>query len=228
MVFGPRAAKKNSVHHRDPGHRGWAARSTTAAGSTWGALSMRVMRAAAFWAFLALLAGPAAAWDTTVEPTPQSGLIYDMKIGALQHDPSITGNRKEPFTTDLNLEVMFSPSLPILFGTVRPALGATINFAGFTSKAYLDARWQVECCWGAFFALGIGAAIHNGEEDSLATAQNHKQLGYRVLFHPNLEWGYRFTEHHSLSIFFEHISNANTASKNEGLDNLGLRYGYRF
>ena len=91
-----------------------------------------------------------------------------------------------------------------LFGTIRPALGATVNFAGYTSKAYLDARWQVECCWGAFFALGIGAAIHNGEENSLASwksltgpalqaalakAENHKQLGSLVLFHPTFECG---------------------------------------
>jgi len=190
--------------------------------------SFSVARAAALGMAAMLLATPAAAWDTTVEQAPQAGLIYEVKIGGLQHDPSITANRKEPFTTDLNLEVMFGSSLPILFGTVRPALGATINFAGFTSKAYLDARWQVECCWGAFFALGIGAAVHNGELDSLATAQDHKQLGYRVLFHPTAEWGYRLTEHHSVSIFFEHISNANTSRQNEGLDNLGIRYGYRF
>ena len=189
---------------------------------------MRVWRAVLLGTVYWHLLAPAAAGDALEDHPPTGGFIYDMKIGALQHDPSITANRKEPFTTDLNLEVMFGPSLPILFGTVRPALGATVNFAGFTSKAYLDARWQVECCWGAFFALGIGAAVHNGELDSLATAQDHKQLGYRVLFHPTAEWGYRLTEHHSVSIFFEHISNANTSRQNEGLDNLGIRYGYRF
>ncbi len=176
-------------------------------------------------------------------PTARGGLIYELKIGALAHDVPLTANSKEPLGPDLNLEVVFGPSLDFLFGTIRPALGATVNFAGYTSKAYLDVRWQVECCWGAFFALGIGAAIHNGEEDSLAnwksltgpalqaalaTAENHKQLGSMVLFHPTFEWGYRLNESSSLSIFYEHISNANTAAKNEGLDSLGLRYGYRF
>ena len=176
-------------------------------------------------------------------PTARGGLIYELKIGALAHDVPLTANSKEPLGPDLNLEVVFGPSLDFLFGTIRPALGATVNFAGYTSKAYLDARWQVECCWGAFFALGIGAAIHNGEEDSLANwksltgpalqaalakAENHKQLGSMVLVHPTFEWGYRLNESSSLSIFYEHISNANTAAKNEGLDSLGLRYGYRF
>jgi lipid A 3-O-deacylase len=177
----------------------------------------------------AALAAPAAASDSSLEAAPRAGLIYEVKIGGLLHDaPAITGNSKEPLSGDLNVEVIFGPSLPILFGIVRPAVGTTINFAGYTNKAYLDARWTVECCWGAFFALGIGAAIHDGDLDSLATAQNHKQLGSRVLFHPTIEWGYRFNEHNSLSIFVEHISNANLAPKNEGLDNLGIRYGYRF
>ena len=42
-----------------------------------------------------------------------------------------------------------------------------------------------------------------------------------MLFHPTFEWGYRLSESSSLSIFYEHISNANTAAKNEGLDSWG-------
>ena len=178
-----------------------------------------------------------------MERAPQGGLIYDVRIGVLAHDVPLTSNNKESPGVDLNLEVTFAPSVAFLFGTIRPALGATINFAGHTSKVYLDARWQVECCWGGFFALGIGAAIHNGEVDSLAnlgsltgsallravaTSERHKQLGSRVLFHPNVEWGYRLSERNSVSIYWEHISNANIAKRNEGLDTLGLRYGYRY
>ena len=140
---------------------------------------------------------------------PKAASSTSVKIGAQAHDVPLTANSKEPLGPDLNLEVVFGPSLDFLFGTIRPALGATVNFAGYTSKAYLDARWQVECCWGAFFALGIGAAIHNGEEDSLANwksltgpalqaalakAEAHKQLGSPVLFHPTFEWGYRLNE----------------------------------
>ena len=88
-----------------------------------------------------------------MERVPQGGLIYEVKIGALMHDVPLAGSSKEPSGVDLNLEVIFGPSVPILYGTIRPALGATINFAGYTSKAYLDARWQVECCWGAFFSV---------------------------------------------------------------------------
>jgi lipid A 3-O-deacylase len=53
-------------------------------------------------------------------------------------------------------------------------------------------------------------------------------LGSRVLFHIPAEVGYRFDDHNSLSAYFEYMSNAYTVSPNEGMDRLGIRYGYRF
>src|SRR5262245_22546088 len=88
------------------------------------------------------LALPAVAGEDVT--TVSKGLIYDVKIGAQVHDvPYLwSGFNKEPYSVDLNLEVMFSPSVRLVGGDIRPALGATINFEGYTSKAYLDARWQ--------------------------------------------------------------------------------------
>jgi hypothetical protein len=176
-----------------------------------------------FWGVLiALLALPAAA-DERARP-----FISEVKIGAQAHDVPYmwSGFNKEPYTVDLNVEVQFSPSLYFWGGRLFPALGATINFDGHTSKAYLDARWQKEFDNNFFFALGLGIAIHNGE--TFTTAPDFKQLGRRVLFHDTIEIGYRLDPRQSVSIFFEHISNASTASKNQGLDTLGVRYGYRF
>jgi lipid A 3-O-deacylase len=194
----------------------------------WGRNVTRMWRAALVGMLLMLLAGPAAAWDTEVERA--SGWIYDVKIGAQVHDVPYmwSGFNKEPYSVDLNLEVSFSPLFSVWGWSLRPAIGATINFAGYTSKAYIDARWQREFAYNTFFALGLGVAIHNGNDESFVFDPNNKLLGRRVLFHPHLEWGYRMSEHTSLSIFFEHISNADTAVKNQGLDTIGIRYGYRF
>ena len=112
----------------------------------------------------------------------------------------------------------FSPSLPFLWGTIRPATGATINTR--------DARWEIEAPSGIFLALGLGAAVHDGHLEP--DAADRKALGSRVLFHVPLELGYRFDAHNSLSLYYEHMSNANTAEFNEGMDFLGVRYGYRF
>ena len=58
--------------------------------------------------------------------------------------------------------------------------------------------------------------------------RDKKWLGSSLLFHIPAEIGYRFDSHNSLSVYFEHTSNAYTQDYNEGMDRLGVRYGYRF
>ena len=53
-------------------------------------------------------------------------------------------------------------------------------------------------------------------------------LGGRVLFHIPLEVGYRWDGHNSVSAYFDHMSNGYTNRFNEGMDRVGIRYGYRF
>ena len=156
------------------------------------------------------------------------GLIYELKVGALDHDVANlwSGFRREKESLDINIDAQLSPSMQLFFGTLRPAVGGTINTEGLTSIGYVDARWTIESASGLFFALGLGAAVHDGNigrEDP-----TRKALGSRVLFHIPLEFGYRFDAHNSISAYFEHTSNAYTQTYNEGMDRLGVRYGYRF
>lgn len=156
------------------------------------------------------------------------GLFNELKFGVLDHDvPDLWSNfRAEPASVALNFEALFSPSLALWGGTVRPALGASINTEGETSNVYLDARWQYEFHNGLFVGLGIGGTVHDGQLELKDWDQ--KALGSRVLFHFPIEIGYRLDEHNSLSAYFEHMSNAYTVDPNEGLDRIGVRYGYRF
>jgi lipid A 3-O-deacylase len=163
-----------------------------------------------------------------VDAAHADGVISELRIGGVVHDvPGLwSGFSYERRTIDVNIEALLSTSLPVLGGAVRPALGATINTRGDTSHLYADARWQIELPAGFFLGLGAGAAIHDGHLGP--DSQYRKALGSRVLFHFPAEFGYRLDAHHSLSVYFEHTSNANLADLNEGLDRLGVRYGYRF
>lgn len=68
--------------------------------------------------------------------------------------------------------------------------------------------------------------MHDGE---LRTRRRGKKaLGSRVLLRIPIEFGYQLTEHHRLSLMFAHVSNADLADPNQGLDTLGIRYGYWF
>ena len=154
--------------------------------------------------------------------------IDEARIGLLAHDvPNLwSGFSIETRRPDFNAELIFSPRIDFLGGIVRPVVGGSYNSAGGTSKAYVDARWEYQTSLGVFFGLGVGAAVHNGYINPVS--MDHKALGSRVLFHLPAEIGYRFAGGQTLSLYFEHDSNAHLAKYNEGLDDVGIRYGIKF
>lgn len=182
---------------------------------------MRASGLAATFLSLAILVG-------ATERAIADGLLHELRIGVLAHDvPDLwSGFRAEPESADVNIEAVMSPSIAFLGGDIRPALGGSIDSAGGTSHAYVDVRWQYELPGGLFIGLGVGAAVHNGQLELVDL--DRKALGSRVLFHFPAEIGLHLDDHNSVSLYFEHISNGYTVDPNEGLDRLGVRYGYRF
>ena len=155
-------------------------------------------------------------------------LLHEVQFGILYHDaPDLwSGFRMEREGIDINVEALLAPSLPFLYGSIHPAFGASISTRGDTSHAYLGARWRLELPGGVFLGVGLGAAVHDGHVDP--DSWTHKALGSRVLFHIPFEAGLRLDAHNSFSFYFEHTSNAGLANFNEGMDRMGVRYGYRF
>lgn len=155
-------------------------------------------------------------------------LIHELKLGVLSHDvPGLwSGFRREAVSADINIEAKLKPSLDVSCGVLRPALGATINTQGQTSHVYLDGRWTYDTPLGVFVSFGLGVALHNGHTNDLDP--HRKALGTHGLFHIPAEIGYRLDADQAISAYFEHTSNANSQTFNEGLDRLGVRYGYAF
>ena len=154
--------------------------------------------------------------------------LHEIRVGVLAHDvDGLWSGPKEESGVDFNAELIFGrPSFCLLSGMVRPNLGLSINNRGDTSKLYGGLLWELETKSGFFLNLGVGLAVHNGE---LKTSdEDKKELGSRVLFRIPIEFGYSLSKHHRVSIMFDHVSNAYLAEKNQGLDTLGIRYGYRF
>jgi lipid A 3-O-deacylase len=181
----------------------------------------------------ARIAGSAAVMGLLALPAMNSAasaedMLYALKIGALAHDvPDLwSGFQIEKNAVDINIEAQFNLAWALPWGAIRPVIGGSINTRGQTSDGYIDARWQGDCPSGLFFGLGLGAAIHDGELGG--SDPDRKWLGSRVLFHIPVEVGYHLDEHNDLSVYFEHMSNAYTQKYNEGMDRIGVRYGYRF
>ncbi len=109
---------------------------------------------------------------------------------------------------------------------MRPNFGLSVNTNGDASKIYGGLLWEFEMTCGLFLNLGIGAAIHDGKLDTIRG--DKRELGSRVLFRIPIEIGYTLHDCHRVSIAFDHVSNANLAHHNAGLNSLGLLYGYLF
>lgn len=176
-----------------------------------------------FILLLSLFVTTTAFGDESTRPSPP---LYALRVGFLDHDSDglWSGTNRED-GVDINLEAVFTPSFVIWRGVSRPAVGASVNTSGDTSKIYGDARWRCDFRNRLFMMLGIGLALHDGETEPTDTM---KGLGSPLLFHVPLEFGFHLTPHYSLSIYFDHISNAYLTDHNEGLDTWGMRLGYRF
>src|SRR5262245_55495849 len=110
------------------------------------------------------LAGGGGGHEAAAQGLPKS---MEVRGGVLAHDvPDLWAGFSLEGGVDINGELLFGRGLPFLGGTLRPALGASINTEGYTSRAYLDARWEIEWQSGVFLGLGLGAAVHNGELDA--------------------------------------------------------------
>jgi lipid A 3-O-deacylase len=155
------------------------------------------------------------------------GFIHEFKVGFLKHDvDNLWSSFSRESGWDLDLELSFTPSVELWGGKVRPALGGSLNSSGHTNNIYLDGRWEYELNESLYTAVGIGLTVHNGEKHLIRN--DRKALGSKLLLHFPIELGYRLDDHNSISAYFDHMSNGYTQSENEGMDSLGLRYGYRF
>lgn len=153
--------------------------------------------------------------------------LSDFRVGILAHDVPIWSLSREEGGVDVNTEFIFIwPDYSLSAGIVRSNLGISINSQGDTSKIYSGFLWEYIWQSGLFFNLGLGLAVHDGELET--NEDDKKELGSRILFRIPIEIGLLFTEHHGLSIMFDHVSNAYLAEPNDGLDTIGIRYIYRF
>lgn len=165
-------------------------------------------------ALLALSASPALAG------------VDELRLGLSVHDISFLGHGKED-GVDGVAEVLFqSPDMLEVLWSPRPHVGIAVNTAGDTSQLYAGLSWTFEPAEHLVLEFSLGGAVHDGTLSSSDPAD--KQLGSRVLFRESLSLGYRIDERNSVLVTFDHESNARLAEHNAGLNNLGIRWGYRF
>jgi lipid A 3-O-deacylase len=178
--------------------------------------------------FIYGMANPSAHVQDSSEKACAPGILYGIRIGLLAHDVGgLWGQTRAEAGVDVNAEIVFNqPSLKLWQGVILPNIGVSINSQHDTSKAYGGLLWEFIFDNGFFVNSGGGLAVHNGHLES--DDPNKKQLGSRVLFRVPIEFGFTIQERHRISILFDHMSNAYLANPNEGMDTIGVRYGFQF
>lgn len=161
-----------------------------------------------------------------------AGVVDEIRGGVLLQGAGLISPDKEE-GAGINAEILFRPLAALLaIGAPRPHLGVSIATDGdATSQIYGGLTWELPLTTKFFVDAGLGVTVHNGETDFDPTDPNIDStqfLGCRALFRLSGDLGYRLTDRPSISLHADDISNAGLCSENEGLDNTGLRFGYRF
>lgn len=152
-------------------------------------------------------------------------------VGVLAHDRGPLSDEHEGGMS-LNLERQFAPlDTPGWLGRTRAHIGITPNFNGDTSAAYGGLTSQYQLTRRLFVSPFLGVAVHNGPLHKDSTrCENESDCGFgsRLLLHLGADLGLTLAGG-TLSVYYDHMSHYGTfAGENEGIDHLGVRYGFNW
>lgn len=190
-----------------------------------------------------LPSAPAPAYIPPTAPATVQPMVYDpegfeFRFGAFAH--GVGG--AEQGTYDLNGEFV-TPRLPFFEDSwwsvfmPRANVGGLLNLEGRTSAVYAGALWTIPLPHHFFAEAFLDADLHNGYLNN--PPPGHSGLGCRYMFHDGGSLGYKLSRHWSVMATFDHQSNGHgifgtscdgmgSNTRNPGINDYGLRFGYTF
>lgn len=186
------------------------------------------------------LLGSALLLAVTLMAVPARAEIDEVRIGAahnirLDHGDLVDGKEGD----DVEAELVFSsPDLLNILGSPRPYIVASGNLDSNTSFGGVGLLWRWNFAHNWAFEPGFGYIIHDGERDNpfpdgtpqaSAFEEQHQLLGSRDLFRTTLALERELGAHAGVQLFYEHMSHGQILDRgrNQGLDNVGLRFVWR-
>ena len=160
--------------------------------------------------------------------------LYELKQGIIAHDRGWFGENREGFGPDYNFELMFnSPNFLKKVWSPKPIVGLTQTSTGGSSLYYGGITWDANISKNWFVSGTTGIAYTNGltklPKGQVPTGDKQIQFGSQLLHRGAVEIGWNFYGKDTISLMFSHVSHAGLLSdKNHGMDEFGIRYGYRF
>jgi hypothetical protein len=196
----------------------------------------------ASWRFLALIAAAAVALLPALRPAwaggqtqpaagngttivPGSAPLPEFRLDFILNDPARVG-LGSPGTAG-NLEIaMTSPDTGVfrfLFSP-RPQFGFNLDRTT-GNRGYAGLTWNLFDSNRLFGNFGLAGSY---ADPAAPNDPLHRPLGPPIMLHGALELGYHFGAQHSLSLSVDQGRAPDARLGGETMDNLRLRYGYRF
>lgn len=174
-------------------------------------------------------------------PAAQAG-VDEIHVGVMAHNICVTDckNANKEDGPNVEFQVSFdSPGFLDWAGSPQPYVMASANTAGQTSFGGAGLEWSWEFAEGWALEPGFGYIVHDGELDNpfangtpeaAAFAEEHVLLGSRDLFRTSIGLSREFEGPWEAELFFEHLSHGQILGegRNQGMDQIGLRLGYKF
>lgn len=174
-------------------------------------------------------------------PAAHAG-VDEVHVGLMAHNICVTDckNANKEDGPNLDMQVSFdSPGFLHWLGAPQPYAMASVNLAGDTSfgGVGLEWRWDFSEHWA--LEPGLGYVVHDGAlnlpfpdgtPEAAAFTDENVLLGSRDLFRTSLALTRDFEGPWEVQLQFEHLSHGQILGegRNQGMDQLGVRFGYQF
>lgn len=166
----------------------------------------------------------------------------EVHLGVMAHNICVANCKNADKEDGPNIEAQVSfdsPSFLRWAGAPQPYLIASLNTAGATSFAGAGLEWRWEFAEGWALEPGLGYVVHDGElenpfpngtPEAAAFAAEHVQFGSRDLFRTSLALTRDLPGPWEAQLIYEHLSHGQILGegRNQGIDEIGVRVGYRF
>jgi lipid A 3-O-deacylase len=174
-------------------------------------------------------------------PAAEAG-VDEVHVGIMAHNICVTDckNAGKEEGPNVEFQVSFdSPGFLNWAGAPQPYVVAAVNVTGDTSFGGAGLEWRWDFAEGWALEPGVGYVVHDGEltnpfangtPEAAAFAAEHVQLGSRDLFRTSLGLTRDFEGPWEAELFFSHLSHGQILGegRNQGMDQLGVRFGYQF
>lgn len=181
---------------------------------------------------------------TSLFALPAQAQIREVRRAIMAHntETNVSKNAGKEEGPDVQVEVLWnSPNWLKFAFSPRSGVVASVNTQGVTSFAGVGLDWTFPVSKKITIDPYLGYVIHNGDplENPYAPADSARRaklnaeelaLGSRDLFHLGFAVGYRHGETWTSYLVYEHLSHRHIlgGSKNQGIDNVGIRLGRNF